>query len=130
MKRFSKNVKTGQVDMVILEGAFTIGASGAVVADSLDGAGLTSVTLGVNPGKYAIKLEDPLNKFFMFNWCFTGSVASTIGSVQVLSETVASTKFVNLQCYDITGSAASPASGCTMRFVVQCRESGVLGKGE
>ena len=130
MKRLSKNLKSAQVDMVILEGGVTIGASGSLTGANLHGAGIERVTQGVNPGKYSIVLEETYNKFFSFTPTFVGTTNSTIGSVQVLSEAVQSTGTINIQCYDITGTAASPAAGVEMKFVVIVRESGVQGKGE
>jgi len=130
MKRLSKNIKSAQVDMVILEGGVTIGASGSLTGAALHGADILSVTQGAAPGKYTITLEEKFSKFFAFQATFVGTTACAVDRVQVLSETVKTDGKINLQCFDVTGGIASPAAGVEMKFLIHLRESDVKAKGE
>ncbi len=128
----SDRIFCGPNDLVILEGSFAVGATGAVSA--VKGNGVSGVVRN-SAGNYTITLLDAYNKFFGFAHTFFGTTGSGISSVQVASETVASTKTIVVQTYviktsDDTLEAGDPADGCTLRFVITLRRSSLKGKGE
>lgn len=116
-----------EVDMVSLYGALTIGASGAITASS--GKGWTAAR--TSTGKYTITLDGSYSAFMWGDAKIMNSALSdptTVGIyANTFSEAVSSTtptvvfQFVALD----DGAAADPASGATVHFKIDVRNSSV-----
>lgn len=98
-----------------------IGATGAPTI--ANGKGVASIVRN-SAGNYSITLKDNFNVLMssdvMFN---SGSSAPAAPLVNLVSETVSSTKIVRIQCRDIAAAAADPASGEVLMMHIICRNA-------
>jgi hypothetical protein len=119
-----------EVDVVELFGSVTFGAAGAVA--SQDGKGIGTIVKETAAGQYTIPLSEPCNKFLWAGLTLlddTDSDPTTVGVIcRVLSQDVsnATAPEVVVQFVDVTdGSAANPASGAALHFILKLRNSTV-----
>lgn len=121
-----------EVDMVSLFGNFAVGGAGAPTLDTNNSKGIASVTRN-SAGKYTVALTEPCAAFLWANAVTLDSAnsAQTVGTAaRLFSQAVTSTTapVVIFQFNDVaTGAAADPASGATIYFKVEMRNSTVTG---
>lgn len=108
-------------DVVELFLKVSIGASGAPTI--VQGKGITSITRN-SAGNYSILLPDTYNMMLDMNAIFlSGASAPAAPGVNIVSETVASTKIVRIQCRDVAAAAADPASGEVLMLRIAVRNA-------
>jgi hypothetical protein len=116
---------------VMLQGEFTVGATGSV--SGIKGSGISTVTR-TGTGAYDIVFDDKYNKFLGFQACASvASSTSGLDHIEVVgtpdTTVAASTPKVSVQSV-LAGSVANPTSGAVIHFMVWLRKSSVKGKGE
>lgn len=108
-------------DLVRIPLKITIGATGAPTITN--GKGLTSITRNA-AGKYTLVLKDVYNLLMGVDAVFISSTSAPAApAVNIVSETVNSTKTVVIQCRDIAAAATDPASGEVMMLEIVCRNA-------
>lgn len=108
-------------DLVDIMLKMSIGASGAPTI--VNGKGIISVTRN-STGNYSILLKDNFNVLLACETSInSGASASTAPLVNMVSETVSSTKIVRIQMRDAAGIAADPASGEIVMVHIICRNA-------
>jgi hypothetical protein len=130
--RIFDKVMALQKQVIILEGRFDVGASGA--ATGLKGAGIKSITKESGTGVYSIVLDDQFNRFLGINFTVAHATASGIAKVEMTDVSpdgnVQAGAAIPVVCLDFAGAAANPADGSVVFFTIMLRNSLVKGKGE
>jgi len=130
---FDTKLNTLVKELVFLEGNAVIGGTGAV--GNVKGSGIKGVTR-TGTGAYTLVLDDTYPRYLggTVGFIHTAAGGSGIAAVEVASYTVntevADGTGIKIKCYDYAGSAADPASGSVMGFIIWLRNSSVKGKGE
>jgi hypothetical protein len=129
--RIFDKVMALQKQVVILEGRFAVGSTGAV--SGLKGSGIKSVTR-TGTGAYEIVLDDRFDRFLGINFQVAHATASGVATVMLTDVSpdgnVQAGAALPVLCLDFAGSAADPASGSVVFFNIVVRNSTVKGKGE
>jgi hypothetical protein len=108
-------------DLVRIPLKISIGSSGAPTVSN--GKGLASIGRN-SAGNYTLTLKDNFFLLMGLNARFlSGASAPAAPSVNIVSESVSSSKQIIIQCRDIAGAAADPASGEIMMLEVVCRNA-------
>jgi hypothetical protein len=121
-----------QKQMVILEGRFAVGSSGAV--SDLQGSGIKSVTKESGTGVYSIVLDDRYDRFLGINFTVAHATDSGVAVVMLTDVSpdgnVKAGTALPVLCLDYAKSAANPADGSVVFFTIILRNSTIKGKGE
>jgi hypothetical protein len=130
--RIFDKVMALQKQVVILEGRFAVGSSGAV--SGLKGAGIKSVTKESGTGVYSIVLDDRFDRFLGINFTVAHATDSGVAVVMLTDVSpdgnVQAGTALPVLCLDYAKSAANPADGSVVFFTIMLRNSTVKGKGE
>ena len=126
--RFYQFLYSKQAMLTLIEGKIVIGASGAV--SSFVGSGVASVTQTAT-GQYSIQLSESYNLFLQAELSKQSPAPGTPTgvSVEIASDPnpgiTSTTPVVAIQCFNSSGSLASPASGSAIGFTLLLRNSSV-----
>src|SRR6187402_1794314 len=88
----------------------TIGSTGAVTMIPASSKGIASIARNAT-GKYTITLRDVYNRLLQLNGQFIAATVPASPLVSIVSEDVDGNKTIVIQCSDVAGAAADPASG-------------------
>jgi hypothetical protein len=121
-----------EVNVVELNAAFSVGAAGAVVANSLKGMGFSSVVKEATAGQYTITLSDRWNRLLSVDAqvIFT-AIAACLPKAQIIAtpatmqSSFKSNGQVVIQFMDAAGAAANPDSGASVMIDMRVRNSTV-----
>jgi hypothetical protein len=120
MNQFFYSLVKGKV---ALFGQVAIGATGAPTLSAVNSKGIASISR-TGTGAYTITLQDKYVGLFGFvPTIIQASGTQTVANVYVVSETVSSTKTINIACLDFAGSAVDPANGAVIKFEVTLSNS-------
>jgi hypothetical protein len=110
-----------QRDMVDIHLKVSIGASGAPTI--VQGKGVSSISR-TSAGLYVITLKSNFNLLMdMSCHSISGSSAPAAPNMNIVSETVSSTKIITMQLRDIAAAAADPASGEVLMISMKLRNA-------
>lgn len=132
----SRDLKPSQgnleMNVVELNAVFNVGASGAVVANSLKGGGFSSVVKEATAGQYTITLSDRWNRLLSADaQVVLATIAACLPKAQILmAPSTYQTTFKNngtivIQFVDAAGVAANPDSGAQVMIDLRVRNSSV-----
>lgn len=108
-------------DLVRMPIKVSIGSSGAPTLSQAKG--ISSIVRN-SAGNYTITLKDNFNLLMALHARFiSGSSAPAAPGVNIVSESVSSSKQVIIQCRDLAGAAADPASGEVMLLELVMRNA-------
>lgn len=127
----SDKIMSPHNEVVILNGNFTIGSSGAV--GTVKGAGIDSVTKESTAGQYSIVLEEAFNRLLWADASVVGATFSGVFAIEAINDVQAAVRAktkITIQCYDATGTAVNPASGSVISFIDVVRRSSTTRGGE
>jgi hypothetical protein len=130
--RILDKVMALQKQIVILEGRFSVGSSGAV--SGLKGSGIKSVTKESGTGVYSIVLDDRFDRFLGINFAVAHATSSGVAAVMLTDVSpdgnLQAGTALPVLCLDFANSAANPADGSVVFFNIMVRNSTIKGKGE
>jgi hypothetical protein len=128
---------TFEKDTVTLYGEFSVGASGAVTANTVKGGGITGVTKETAAGLYTIELADYYQRLLFVEALIVDDAITSTISYQILEDPAAlqtdfkTDKKFQIQFFGATNAstttqiAANPASGAQIKLKIVCRNSTV-----
>lgn len=114
---------------------FTTAAAGAVVAGSVKGNLVSSITRTAT-GKYEVLLEDKWARLLSMNFAVAQNAAgnSNVGSVEIVGNVqtaiISDTPVIVIQCLDFAGAAVDPTSGVTLMLDFAVSNSSAKIKGD
>jgi hypothetical protein len=120
-RKFEK-VQALEKEIKHLYAELTIGASGAVTLTR--GTGIASVVKESAAGTYTLTLQDKYTRLMWAGVTVQSASAEDL-VVHLVSETVASTKTVQIRCTAVA-TAANPASGDKLFVKLELKNSSVL----
>lgn len=121
--------------LVLVYCSFTTAAAGAVVAGSLKGNLVKSVTRTAT-GKYEVLLEDKWARLVNAGHFVLQNAAgnSNVGSVEIVGDVQAAlltnTPVITVQCLDFAGAAVDPTTGITLMLDFAFSNSSAKIKGD
>jgi hypothetical protein len=122
---------TYEKDTVTLYGEFTVGASGAVTANTVKGGGLSGVVKESTAGQYSITLSDYFQRILFVEALNVDDAVSAWASVAVLEDPSAlqtdfkADKTFKIQLQDYAGAAVNATSGAQIKLKITCRNTTV-----
>ena len=131
-RAFHRNVMHLHGDIVILNGNFVIGASGAV--GTVKGAGIKSITKVTGDGKYEVVLEDKYNRLLCSSAgmvCATSSGVATIEIIDLdVQDKIQAGTAYTIQMYDVAGAAVNATNPSVCSFILFLRRTSLVVGGE
>lgn len=119
-------------DLVAIYGQFSVGALGAVTANSVKGGGIASVVKESTDGQYTITLTDRFNRLMDVRvHAVLGTIAAVLPEAQLLmtpatlQADVTADGALTVQFTDETLTAANPDSGALILISLTVRNSSV-----
>ena len=106
----------------ILFGKVAIGGTGAPTINGVKSKGIASVARN-SAGNYTITLNDIYVDMFKCGVNFMFATYPAVANVYIVSQAVATSKTIVIQCMDYAGAAVDPASGAEMQIEIVLKTS-------
>lgn len=121
-----------EMNVVELNASFSVGAAGAVVANSLKGGGFSSVVKESTAGQYTITLSDRWNRLLAVDaQVVLATIAASMPKAQILMDPATlqsdfkSNGEIVIQFVDAAGAAVNVDSGAMVMIDMRVRNSSV-----